>query len=144
MTNQNNKSALAILVAIFFFLGFIVASNGVFIPFCKTYFNIDQFQSQLVDFAFYGAYYIGGLFCSIIWSCIFTLGIASLGKYNSQGSAFLIVMILSGTITLPFQGKLADVFNIQFSYWIAVACFTYFLFFASGTKTVLDKQNVTY
>ena len=61
MSNQNNKSALTTLVTVFFFWGFIAASNGVFIPFCKTYFNIDQFQSQLVDFAFYGAYYIGCL-----------------------------------------------------------------------------------
>ena len=54
----------------FFFWGFIAASNGVFIPFCKTYFNIDQFQSQLVDFAFYGAYYIGALLLFIISSGI--------------------------------------------------------------------------
>jgi len=33
----------------------------VFIPFCKHYFDLDQFQSQLVDFAFYTAYYIGAL-----------------------------------------------------------------------------------
>ena len=66
MSNQNNKSALATLVTVFFFWGFIAASNGVFIPFCKTYFNIDQFQSQLVDFAFYGAYYIGALMLFIM------------------------------------------------------------------------------
>ncbi|MFD2726566.1 hypothetical protein [Hyunsoonleella rubra] len=139
MTNQNNKSALATLVTVFFFWGFIGTSNAVFVPFCKTYFNIGQFQYQLVDFAFSGAYYFGGLFCSIMWPCIFTLGIADLGKYTSQGSVFLILMILSGAIILPFQGKLADVFNIQYTYWIAVACFTYLLFFASGIKRALDK-----
>ena len=70
MTNQNNNSALATLVTVFFFWGFIAASNGVFIPFCKTYFNIDQFQSQLVDFAFYGAYYIGALLLFILSSSV--------------------------------------------------------------------------
>ena len=59
--NKNYNQALTTLVTVFFFWGFIAASNGVFIPFCKTYFNIDQFQSQLVDFAFYGAYYFGAL-----------------------------------------------------------------------------------
>ena len=59
--NKNYKQALGTLVSVFFFWGFIAASNGVFIPFCKSYFNIDQFQSQLVDFAFYGAYYFGAL-----------------------------------------------------------------------------------
>ena len=68
MKNQNNNSALATLVSVFFFWGFIGASNGVFIPFCKEYFMIDQFQSQLVDFAFYGAYYIGALILFILSS----------------------------------------------------------------------------
>jgi FHS family L-fucose permease-like MFS transporter len=90
------------------------------------------------------AFLSGGLFCSIMWPCIFTLSIAGLGKYTSQGSAFLIMMILGGAIIPPVQGKLADVFNIQASYWIAVACFAYLLFYAFRTKTVLDKQNVTY
>ena len=68
MKNQNNNSALATLVIVFFFWGFIAAGNSVFIPFCKSYFNLDQFQSQLVDFAFYGAYYLGALFLFILGS----------------------------------------------------------------------------
>ena len=86
----------------------------------------------------------GGLFCSIMWPCIFALSIAGLGKYTSQGSAFLIMMILGGAIIPPVQGKLADIFSIQSSYLIAVACFAYLLFYAFRTKTVLDKQGVTY
>jgi len=66
--NKNYKQALFTLVTVFFFWGFIAASNGVFIPFCKTYFSLDQFQSQLIDFAFYGAYYIGALFLFIFSS----------------------------------------------------------------------------
>ena len=60
--NKNHLSALITLVTVFFFWGFIAASNGVFIPFCKDYFNLTQFQSQLIDTAFYGAYYFGALF----------------------------------------------------------------------------------
>ena len=70
MSTKNNNSALTTLVTVFFFWGFIAASNGVFIPFCKTYFSIDQFQSQLVDFAFYGAYYLGALVLFIISSAV--------------------------------------------------------------------------
>lgn len=90
------------------------------------------------------AFLSGGLFCSIMWPCIFTLSIAGLGKYTSQGSAFLIMMILGGAIIPPLQGKLADVFSIQSSYWIAVGCFGYLLFYAYRTKLVLDKQGVDY
>src|SRR6476619_2883234 len=56
-----NYGALSTLVTVFFLWGFIAAGNSVFIPFCKHYFQLDQFQSQLVDFAFYTAYYIGAL-----------------------------------------------------------------------------------
>ena len=90
------------------------------------------------------AFLSGGLFCSIMWPCIFTLSIAGLGKYTSQGSAFLIMMILGGAIIPPLQGKLADVYGIQPSYIIAVLCFAYLLFYTFRTKTILEKQKVTY
>src|SRR5215217_6618751 len=56
-----NYGALSTLVIVFFFWGFIAAGNSVFIPFCKHFFHLDQFQSQLIDFAFYLAYYVGAL-----------------------------------------------------------------------------------
>ena len=85
----------------------------------------------------------GGLFCSIMWPCIFTLSISGLGKYTSRGSAFLIMMILGGAIIPPLQGKLADIFSIQSSYWIAVVCFVYLVFYAFKTKSVLKNQGIT-
>jgi FHS family L-fucose permease-like MFS transporter len=84
----------------------------------------------------------GGLFCSIMWPCIFALSITGLGKYTAQGSAFLIMMILGGAIIPPLQGKLADIFSIQSSYWVAVLCFVYLLFYTYKTKTALKKQGL--
>ena len=49
------------LVTVFFFWSFIAAGNSVFIPVCRHYFNLDQFQSQLIDLAFFGVYYLGAL-----------------------------------------------------------------------------------
>ncbi len=86
----------------------------------------------------------GGLFCSIMWPSIFSLSIAGLGKYTSQGSAFLIMMILGGAIIPPIQGKLADIFSIHSSYWITVACFLYLMFFALKVKKILKSQGVNY
>ena len=62
-TNQvkTNYPALYTLITVFFFWGFIAAGNSIFIPFCKHKFALDQFQSQLIDFAFYTAYYLGAL-----------------------------------------------------------------------------------
>lgn len=90
------------------------------------------------------AFLSGGLCCSIMWPCIFSLSVAGLGKYQSQGSAFLIMMILGGGIIPPIQGKLADVIGIHQSYIIAVVCFAYLAFFAFIVKGILRKQGIDY
>lgn len=87
------------------------------------------------------AFLSGGLFCSIMWPCIFALSIQGLGKYTSQGSAFLIMMILGGAIIPPIQGKLGDIIGIQQSYWVAVFCFIYLVFFAIRVKSILKLQE---
>lgn len=84
----------------------------------------------------------GGLFCSVMWPCIFSLATQGLGKYTSQGSAFLIMMILGGAFIPPLQGKLADMFNIEVSYWVCVVCFAYLTLFAILVKGILKKQNI--
>ena len=86
------------------------------------------------------AFISGGLFCSIMWPCIFSLSITGLGKYTSQGSSFLVMMILGGAIIPPIQGKIADVFTIQSSYWVAVLCFAYLILYAFLTKKILGDQ----
>ncbi len=86
----------------------------------------------------------GGLVCSIMWPSIFSLSIAGLGKYTSQGSAFLIMMILGGGIIPPIQGKLADLIGIHQSYIITVVCFAYLAFFAFAVKGILRKQGIDY
>lgn len=86
----------------------------------------------------------GGLVCSIMWPSIFSLSIAGLGKYTSQGSAFLIMMILGGGIIPPIQGKLADIVGIHHSYFITIICFAYLTFFAFAVKGILKKQGIDY
>jgi FHS family L-fucose permease-like MFS transporter len=86
------------------------------------------------------AFISGGLFCSIMWPCIFSLSITGLGKYTSQGSSFLVMMILGGAIIPPIQGKIADIFTIQSSYWVAVLCFAYLILYAFLTKKILGEQ----
>jgi len=99
------------------------------------------------------AFLSGGLFCSIMWPCIFALAIAGLGKYTTQGSAFLIMMILGGAIIPPIQGKIADYIQssaskpgvgIHQSYWTAVICFAYLAFYAYAVKGFLKKQGIDF
>lgn len=99
------------------------------------------------------AFLSGGLFCSIMWPAIFTLSVAGLGKYTSQGSAFLIMMILGGGIIPPIQGKLADLLQanstvegagIHESYWVPLVCFGYIVIFALLVQKILKKQGVRF
>lgn len=92
----------------------------------------------------------GGLCCSIMWPSIFSLSITGLGKYTSQGSAFLIMMILGGSIIPPLQGKVADGSNnviagmsgIHFSYIVPVIGFAYLAYFAWKVSRELRHQGI--
>ncbi len=96
------------------------------------------------------AFLSGGLCCSIMWPSIFALAITGLGKYTSQGSAFLIMMILGGAVIPPLQGILADtaqnaipgISGIHLSYIIPVLCFAYLAFFAWKAGSELKKQGI--
>ncbi len=99
------------------------------------------------------AFLSGGLFCSIMWPAIFTLSVTGLGKYTTQGSAFLIMMILGGGIIPPIQGKLADFlqsksdivgYGIHQSYWVPLVCFAYITLFAFIVKGILKRQGIDY
>jgi len=79
-----------------------------------------------------------GLFCSIMWPCIFSLSLAGLGKYQAQGSGFLVMMILGGAIIPPIQGKLSDIIGIQSSFFIGMLCMAYIVFFAYRVKKLIN------
>lgn len=92
------------------------------------------------------AFMAGGLFCSVMWPCIFSLGVGGLGKYTSQGSALLIMMILGGAIIPPFQGTLGDIgtIGIHYSYIIAAVCFGLLALIALKLKSILKAQGLDF
>ncbi|MBC7650573.1 MAG: MFS transporter [Deinococcales bacterium] len=65
--NQKTKwGQFGTLVTVFFFWGFVAASNDILIPVFKKAFNLTQLQSQLVAFAFYMAYTVGSIIYFVI------------------------------------------------------------------------------
>lgn len=97
-----------------------------------------------------------GLCCSVMWPCIFSLGIAGLGKYTSQGSAFLITMILGGAIIPPTQGAIIDLDKgtevsgittgpyTHLSYIVPMLCFAYLVWHTIKTRNVLKSQGIDF
>jgi FHS family L-fucose permease-like MFS transporter len=85
-----------------------------------------------------------GLFCSTLWPCIFTLAISGLGKHTSQGSSFLIMMIMGGGIVSWLQGYVSESIGIQNSYIIGVLCFAYLAFYAWKVSGILNDQGINF
>ena len=70
-----------------------------------------------------------GLFNSIMWSNIFTLAISGLGKYTSQGSSLLVMMILGGALLPLAMGVVADSFGVHLSFIVPVFSYLYIAFY---------------
>ncbi len=87
--------------------------------------------SSIVNTGTYAMYSILGIgiFNSIMFSNIYTLSIAGLGKYTSQGSSLLVMAILGGAIVPVIQGALADQIGVQTSLILPVVCYLYIVSF---------------
>lgn len=70
-----------------------------------------------------------GLFHSIMFPTIFTLGIRGLGPLTEEGAGLLIMAIAGGALVIV-QGLLADRFGLQLSFLLTAACEVYTLFYA--------------
>lgn len=93
------------------------------------------------DLALY-SFLSGGLFCSVMWPCIFALAINGLGKYTNQGSALLVMMILGGAIIPPAQGLLVDSIGAHQSYIITIICFAYLAWYAYKVNSIYKSQGI--
>lgn len=70
-----------------------------------------------------------GLFCSVMWSNIFSLAIEGLGPLKSQASSLLVMAILGGALLPPLQGVIADHWGIQTSFIVPMSAFAYVAFY---------------
>src|SRR5699024_1205714 len=92
------------------------------------------------------AFVSGGLFCSVMFPNIFALSIAGLKKYTSQGSTFLIMMLLGGALIPPIQGGLADIpfFGSHYAYIVPAIAYLLLAFFGLRVKNILKTQGLDY
>ena len=87
-----------------------------------------------------------GLFNSIMFPSIFTLGIAELGPLTGDGSGMLVMAIVGGAILPLLQGALADRIGIHHAFIIPAICYLYILYYAlwgsRPTPVVVDPVVV--
>ena len=90
-----------------------------------------------------------GLFHSIMFPTIFTLGIRGLGPLTEEGAGLLIMAIAGGALVIV-QGWLADRFGLQLSFLLTAACELYVLFYAvwgsrpqlSGGESMAPERRI--
>jgi FHS family L-fucose permease-like MFS transporter len=83
-----------------------------------------------------------GLFNSIMFPTIFSLGVAELGPLTSKGSSLLVQAIVGGALIPLFQGKLADKIGIQHAFIVPVICYVYIALFGWASRNRLTAEAV--
>lgn len=144
---KTNYPALYTLITVFFFWGFIAAGNSIFIPFCKNYFSLDQFQSQLIDFAFYTAYYLGALLLFIFGA---VNGKDLVGKwgykrsivygllFSALGAGAMIVAVEANV----YAGMLVGLFIVALGFSLQQTAANPFAVLLGDPKTGTSRQNL--
>jgi FHS family L-fucose permease-like MFS transporter len=72
-----------------------------------------------------------GLFNSIMFPTIFTLGIEGLGPLTGKGSSLLIMAIVGGAVIPVLQGLLADHIGVQMAFGLPLACYAYIAYYGA-------------
>ena len=85
-----------------------------------------------------------GLFNSIMFPTIFTLGIEGLGPLTGRGSSLLVMAIVGGAILPVAQGALADTFGLHHAFLLPFLCYLYILFYALvGSRHASSDDSAT-
>lgn len=95
---QTNRSAFITLISVFFFWGFVAASNDILIPVFKEKLHLEQWQSQMISFAFYVAYTVG----SIIYVVISKLNGGDILNKLGYKNGIALGLVISACGTLLF------------------------------------------
>lgn len=107
MENTNNKSygaALVTLTSLFFMWGFITCLNDLLIPSFKDYFNLSNFQANLVQFAFFTAYFV----ISLLYFIISSVGFDPIKKYGYKNTLVAGLLIAATACFLFFMEASSD------------------------------------
>ena len=86
-----------------------------------------------------------GLFNSIMFPTIFSLGVAELGSLTERGSGILNMAIVGGAILPVMQGVIADHIGIQHAFFVPVICYMYIVFYGvNGAKPPRERDIADY
>lgn len=86
-----------------------------------------------------------GLFNSIMFPSIFTLGIAEMGPLTGEASGLLVTAIVGGAIIPEIQGVMADHIGIHHAFILPVLCYLFIAYYGwKGSKVILPAEFAAY
>jgi FHS family L-fucose permease-like MFS transporter len=121
--------ALAVTTTIFFMWGFLTSLNDVLIPHFKSVFDLDYTRSMLIQFAFFGAYFVmslpagrvvdrlgyrRGIVCGLVVAGLGALLFLPAAQIQSYGLFLVALFVLASGITVlqvaanPYVSLLGD------------------------------------
>ncbi|CAM2832427.1 glucose/galactose MFS transporter [Pseudoalteromonas atlantica] len=80
-----------------------------------------------------------GLFNSIMFPTIFSVAIERLGSLTSKGSGWLCLAIVGGALVPLLQGYIADVVNIQQSFFVPLVCYVFIAWYGLNVVRLAKK-----
>jgi|LakMenEpi03Aug12_release.lakeMendotaPanAssembly.Ray.scaffolds.fasta_scaffold14880_3 FHS family L-fucose permease-like MFS transporter len=146
MTNNYSKATLATLVSIYFFFGFVAASNNILIPTFNKFFQLSQLQSMLVDWAFYAAYFVGS-FIYLVYSQLKGDWLNKVGYKNGLISGLIVSSIgvlffLPASIFENYFLFLSGLFIIGLGFSIQQIVLNPFLLAMGSEETGAHRINI--
>jgi MFS transporter, FHS family, L-fucose permease len=84
-----------------------------------------------------------GLFNSIMFPSIFTLGIAEMGPLTGEASGLLVIAIVGGAIIPKLQAILIDHIGIHHAFFLPVLCYMFIAYYGwKGSRVILPEGVV--
>src|SRR3954470_17190370 len=114
---QKTNSSFFILISVFFFWGFVAASNDILIPVFKEKLNLQQWQSQMISFAFYVAYTVGSI---IYYAISRARGEDVLNRIGYKNGIALGLLISAAGTLLFYPAAERSSFILMISGWFIV------------------------
>lgn len=150
MTTEKQNSIIPMIsvTVLFFIWGFITSLNDVLIPFLKNVYSLSHFEANIVQFAFFGAYFVGA-FIFFLFSLKGKDPITKIGYKNTLIIGLIIAAIacflfaMTAKNNLPFTTFLLTLFLLGIGLTFLQIAANPFVSIIGDRQTASSRLNLT-
>lgn len=150
MTTEKKNSIIPMIsvTVLFFMWGFITSLNDVLIPFLKNVYSLSHFEANIVQFAFFGAYFVGA-FIFFLFSLKGKDPITKIGYKNTLIIGLIIAAIacflfaMTAKNNLPFTTFLLTLFLLGIGLTFLQIAANPFVSIIGDRQTASSRLNLT-